>query len=68
MLQCGTIYHLVKSPTYWLTIQHGKKKEGNAARYVMRSQAIKILQVSLSDFSHLCCIQDPNQQLELQHI
>ncbi|PPD72112.1 hypothetical protein GOBAR_DD30989 [Gossypium barbadense] len=29
----------------------GKKKEGNAARYVTRSQAIKILQVSLSDFS-----------------
>ncbi|TYH80031.1 hypothetical protein ES332_D03G105400v1 [Gossypium tomentosum] len=63
-----TIYHLVKSPTYWLTIQHGKKKERNAARYMTRSQAVKILQVSLSDFSHLCCIQDPNQQLELQHI
>ncbi|KAB2037766.1 hypothetical protein ES319_D03G100000v1 [Gossypium barbadense] len=41
-----TIYHLVKSPTYWLTIQHGKKKERNAARYMTRSQAIKILQVS----------------------
>ncbi|XVE84027.1 hypothetical protein DITRI_Ditri16bG0135700 [Diplodiscus trichospermus] len=32
----------------------GKKKEGNAARYVTRSQAIKILQVSLSDFRKLC--------------
>ncbi|EOY02494.1 Pescadillo-related [Theobroma cacao] len=32
----------------------GKKKEGNAARYVTRSQAIKLLQVSLSDFRKLC--------------
>ncbi|TYI78514.1 hypothetical protein E1A91_D06G217600v1 [Gossypium mustelinum] len=35
-------------------ILQGKKKEGNAARYVTRSQAIKILQVSLSDFRKLC--------------
>ncbi|KAE8706696.1 putative Chitinase A [Hibiscus syriacus] len=33
----------------------GKKKEGNAARYVTRSQAIKILQVSLWDFSFATC-------------
>ncbi|OMO69358.1 hypothetical protein COLO4_29105 [Corchorus olitorius] len=32
----------------------GKKKEGNAARYVTRSQALKILQVSLKDFRKLC--------------
>ncbi|KAE8720118.1 Pescadillo-like protein [Hibiscus syriacus] len=31
-----------------------KEKEGNAAKYVMRAQAIKILQVSLSDFRKFC--------------
>ncbi|KAJ4834192.1 hypothetical protein Tsubulata_018884 [Turnera subulata] len=34
----------------------GKKKEGNAARYVTRSQAIKQLQVSLGDFRRLCIL------------
>lgn len=32
----------------------GKKKEGNAARYITRSQAVKYLQVSLSVFRRLC--------------
>ncbi|CAI9777318.1 unnamed protein product [Fraxinus pennsylvanica] len=32
----------------------GKKKEGNAAKYMTRSQAVKYLQVSLSVFRQLC--------------
>ncbi|GAV70232.1 BRCT domain-containing protein/Pescadillo_N domain-containing protein [Cephalotus follicularis] len=32
----------------------GKKKEGNAARYITRSQAVKQLQVSLRVFRRLC--------------
>ncbi|KAL1812287.1 pescadillo homolog [Daucus carota subsp. sativus] len=34
----------------------GKKKEGNAAKYMTRSQAIKYLQVSLSLFRKLCIL------------
>ncbi|XP_073315676.1 pescadillo homolog [Primulina huaijiensis] len=34
----------------------GKKKEGHAAKYVTRSQAVKHLQVSLSFFSKLCIL------------
>ncbi|KAJ7974619.1 Pescadillo-like [Quillaja saponaria] len=34
----------------------GKKKEGNAARYVTRSQAVKHLQVTLPVFRRLCII------------
>lgn len=33
-----------------LFVLQGKKKEGNAARYITRSQAVKELQVSLSLF------------------
>ncbi|KAL6269025.1 hypothetical protein ACE6H2_025936 [Prunus campanulata] len=36
--------------------QQGKKKEGNAARYITRSQAVKQLQVSLSLFRKLCIL------------
>ncbi|KAI9075541.1 hypothetical protein K1719_042447 [Acacia pycnantha] len=32
----------------------GKKKEGNAAKYVTRSQALKLLQISLPLFRRLC--------------
>uniref|UniRef100_A0A2P2LPQ1 Pescadillo homolog n=1 Tax=Rhizophora mucronata TaxID=61149 RepID=A0A2P2LPQ1_RHIMU len=34
----------------------GKKKEGNAARYMTRSQAVKQLQVSLPLFRRLCIL------------
>ncbi|KAL3621321.1 hypothetical protein CASFOL_036233 [Castilleja foliolosa] len=34
----------------------GKKKEGNAAKYVTRSQAVKYLQVSLPVFRKLCIL------------
>ncbi|ONH89774.1 hypothetical protein PRUPE_8G015700 [Prunus persica] len=34
----------------------GKKKEGNAARYITRSQAVKQLQVSLPLFRKLCIL------------
>ena len=34
-------------------VYQGQKKEGNAARYVTRSQAVKQLQVSLPVFRYL---------------
>ncbi|XP_031503024.1 pescadillo homolog [Nymphaea colorata] len=34
----------------------GKKKEGNAAKYITRSKAVKFLQISLSDFRRLCIL------------
>lgn len=34
----------------------GKKKEGNAAKYMTRSQAVKYLQLSLSVFRKLCIL------------
>ncbi|PPD67303.1 hypothetical protein GOBAR_DD35816 [Gossypium barbadense] len=50
-LPSGEVTHLLAHHSACTDLWQGKKKEGNAARYVMRSQAIKILQVSLSDFS-----------------
>nr|XP_043629428.1 pescadillo homolog [Erigeron canadensis] len=50
----------------------GKKKEGNAARYITRSQAVKYLQVSLSVFRRLCIFKgvfprDPKKKVKGNH-
>lgn len=50
----------------------GKKKEGNAAKYVTRSQAVKGLQVSLPLFRKLCIWKgifprDPKKKLKGNH-
>ncbi|CDP02070.1 unnamed protein product [Coffea canephora] len=50
----------------------GKKKEGNAAKYVTRSQAVKYLQVSLSVFRKLCILKgvfprDPKKKVKGSH-
>lgn len=50
----------------------GKKKEGNAAKYMTRSQAIKYLQVSLSLFRKLCILKgvfprDPKKKVKGNH-
>ncbi|GJU90677.1 pescadillo [Tanacetum coccineum] len=50
----------------------GKKKEGNAARYVTRSQAVKYLQVPLKVFRKLCIFKgvfprDPKKKVKGNH-
>ncbi|KAM7509172.1 hypothetical protein LguiA_019625 [Lonicera macranthoides] len=50
----------------------GKKKEGNAARYITRSQAVKELQVSLSLFRKLCILKgifprEPKKKVKGNH-
>ncbi|EXC20337.1 Pescadillo-like protein [Morus notabilis] len=50
----------------------GKKKEGNAARYVTRSQAVKLLQVSLPVFRKLCILKgifprEPKKKVKGNH-
>ncbi|CAK9161765.1 unnamed protein product [Ilex paraguariensis] len=50
----------------------GKKKEGNAARYITRSQAVKSLQVSLSLFRKLCILKgifprEPKKKVKGNH-
>ncbi|KAL2528917.1 pescadillo-related [Forsythia ovata] len=50
----------------------GKKKEGNAAKYITRSQAVKYLQVSLSVFRKLCILKgifprDPKKKVKGNH-
>ncbi|GMH06776.1 hypothetical protein Nepgr_008616 [Nepenthes gracilis] len=50
----------------------GKKKEGNAAKYMTRSQAVKHLQVSLPLFRRLCILKgvfprDPKKKLKGTH-
>ncbi|KAJ1699651.1 hypothetical protein LUZ63_008163 [Rhynchospora breviuscula] len=41
----------------------GKKKEGNAAKYITRTKAIKYLQVSLTTFRKLCILKDVTPRL-----
>ncbi|XP_008230547.1 PREDICTED: pescadillo homolog [Prunus mume] len=50
----------------------GKKKEGNAARYITRSQAVKQLQVSLPLFRKLCILKgvfprEPKKKVKGNH-
>ncbi|XP_009782432.1 pescadillo homolog [Nicotiana tabacum] len=50
----------------------GKKKEGNAARYITKSQAVKYLQVSLSLFRKLCILKgifprEPKKKVKGNH-
>ncbi|KAG8368155.1 hypothetical protein BUALT_Bualt15G0015600 [Buddleja alternifolia] len=50
----------------------GKKKEGNAAKYVTRSQAVKLLQVSLPVFRKLCILKgvfprEPKKKVQGNH-
>ncbi|KAK9272607.1 hypothetical protein L1049_002982 [Liquidambar formosana] len=50
----------------------GKKKEGNAARYITRSQAVKQLQVSLPVFRRLCILKgvfprEPKKKVKGNH-
>ncbi|XP_050367996.1 pescadillo homolog [Argentina anserina] len=50
----------------------GKKKEGNAARYVTRSQAVKQLQVNLPVFRKLCILKgifprEPKKKVKGNH-
>ncbi|PIN07133.1 Protein required for normal rRNA processing [Handroanthus impetiginosus] len=50
----------------------GKKKEGNAAKYVTRSQAVKYLQVSLPVFRKLCILKgvfprEPRKKVKGNH-
>lgn len=50
----------------------GKKKEGNVARYVTRSQAVKQLQVSLPVFRRLCILKgvfprEPKKKVKGNH-
>lgn len=50
----------------------GKKKEGNAARYITRTQAVKYLQVSLSLFRKLCILKgvfprEPKKKVKGNH-
>ncbi|XP_074269525.1 pescadillo homolog [Silene latifolia] len=50
----------------------GKKKEGNAAKYVTRSQALKVLQAPLSIFRKICILKgivprDPKKKVKGNH-
>ncbi|XP_057969849.1 pescadillo homolog [Malania oleifera] len=50
----------------------GKKKEGNAARYITRSQAVKHLQVNLPVFRRLCILKgifprEPKKKVKGNH-
>ncbi|XP_047311064.1 pescadillo homolog [Impatiens glandulifera] len=50
----------------------GKKKEGNAARYITRSLAVKYLQVTLSNFRRLCILKgvfprEPKKKVKGNH-
>nr|XP_023888717.1 pescadillo homolog [Quercus suber] len=50
----------------------GKKKEGNAAKYVTRSQAVKHLQVNLPLFRRLCILKgifprEPKKKVKGNH-
>ncbi|KAH7532464.1 pescadillo homolog [Ziziphus jujuba] len=50
----------------------GKKKEGNAAKYITRSQAVKLLQVSLPLFRKLCILKgihprEPKKKVKGNH-
>ncbi|KAF5198408.1 Pescadillo-like protein [Thalictrum thalictroides] len=50
----------------------GKKKEGNAAKYMTRTKAVKYLQVSLQDFRRLCVLKgvfprEPKKKFEGNH-
>ncbi|XP_030544711.1 pescadillo homolog [Rhodamnia argentea] len=50
----------------------GKKKEGNVAKYVTRSQAVKLLQVNLSTFRRLCILKgvfprEPKKKVKGNH-
>ncbi|KAL2499468.1 pescadillo-related [Abeliophyllum distichum] len=50
----------------------GKKKEGNAAKYITRSQAVKYLQVNLSVFRKLCILKgifprEPKKKVKGNH-
>ncbi|KAL6637659.1 hypothetical protein ACP70R_025231 [Stipagrostis hirtigluma subsp. patula] len=50
----------------------GKKKEGNAAKYITRSKAIKYLQISLATFRKLCILKgvfprQPKKKVEGNH-
>ncbi|KAG2333927.1 hypothetical protein Bca52824_005107 [Brassica carinata] len=50
----------------------GKKKEGNAARYMTRSQALKSLQVNLNLFRRLCIVKgifprEPKKKVKGNH-
>ncbi|KAL5718194.1 hypothetical protein ACHQM5_011126 [Ranunculus cassubicifolius] len=50
----------------------GKKKEGNAAKYITRTKALKYLQVSLQDFRKLCILKgvfprEPKKKYEGNH-
>ncbi|KAH9617945.1 hypothetical protein KSS87_014258 [Heliosperma pusillum] len=50
----------------------GKKKEGNAAKYVTRSQALKVLQAPLSVFRKICILKgivprDPKKKVKGNH-
>lgn len=50
----------------------GKKKEGNAARYITRTHAVKYLQVSLSLFRKLCILKgifprEPKKKVKGNH-
>ncbi|PKI79165.1 hypothetical protein CRG98_000457 [Punica granatum] len=50
----------------------GKKKEGNAARYITRSQAVKQLQVNLPTFRRLCILKgvfprEPKKKVKGNH-
>ncbi|KAK6913075.1 BRCT domain [Dillenia turbinata] len=50
----------------------GKKKEGNAAKYITRSKAIKYLQINLRLFRRLCILKgifprDPKKKVEGNH-
>ncbi|KAI4385532.1 hypothetical protein MLD38_003546 [Melastoma candidum] len=50
----------------------GKKKEGNAAKYVTRSQAVKLLQVNLPTFRRLCILKgvfprEPKKKVKGNH-
>ncbi|KAL9231215.1 hypothetical protein vseg_006470 [Gypsophila vaccaria] len=50
----------------------GKKKEGNAAKYLTRSQALKVLQAPLSIFRKICILKgivprDPKKKVKGNH-
>nr|XP_009415636.1 PREDICTED: pescadillo homolog [Musa acuminata subsp. malaccensis] len=50
----------------------GKKKEGNAAKYITRTKAVHYLQVSLSTFRKLCILKgifprEPKKKVEGNH-
>ncbi|KAL3814067.1 hypothetical protein ACJIZ3_015335 [Penstemon smallii] len=58
--------------TIIFVVLQGKKKEGNAAKYVTRSQAVKDLQVSLPVFRKLCILKgvfprEPKKKVKGNH-